>query len=224
MKHEDGDTTKVAERHKREMELYLHGKTLQAIAEIVGVTRATVCRDISKMRLAWKAAAIVDFEEKLDLEIAKIDVIEMTAWEGWDRSCQPSEERDVREKKQLTQPSSPRNVPPVEGRPTPRRKVGQPTLVTKEIVSNTTTKFRDGNPAFLDRIAWCIEMRLRLIGALKGDKATVQVININWDSLSSFDDTDLIEAKIKAIQDKSQVNGQNGHVNGSTQDPPPHEG
>jgi hypothetical protein len=57
---------------------------------------------------------------------------------------------------------------------------------------------RNGDVRFLQQIAWCIEMRLKLMGLLKEDKGVGVVVQINWDEMHKpgIRTSEEIEAKI----------------------------
>ena len=40
-----------------------------------------------------------------------------------------------------------------------------------------------GRRRFLDQVAWCIECRLKIMGAIKGEKNVIHTTTIDWDSL-----------------------------------------
>ena len=88
-----------------------------------------------------------------------------------------------------------------------------------------------GNPAFLDRIAWCIEMRLKLFGIMDDRAVDVTVQQINWDGLHSrpMPQLDSVEAKLKQVEREAELAqvpdavvidpvehfGMNGSINGT---------
>lgn len=218
MKNTNNDDARITERRQRVATLYVSGRTQTEIARLCSVEQGTISKDLAAIRLQWKAEAIVDFEERLLVELAKIDQLEMIAFEAWERSCAPAEQSSTKEEKVRKEPPKP--PAPVPGAPIPRRRIGHATMVPVKLVSETVTRGRDGNPAFLDRIAWCIETRLRLMGALKGDKAVVNVVNINWDDLHTTrdDGPDMLEVKIASVKPVTPPHegGTNGSTNGST--------
>jgi len=73
------DRREIAER-------YLRGQRQYIIAEQMDLTPSTVCRDIQFLCKEWIKAALVDFDEAKAQELAKINQLERTYWEGWEAS------------------------------------------------------------------------------------------------------------------------------------------
>jgi hypothetical protein len=66
--------------------LYLQGVPQYRIAEEVGVSPGQVTYDLKKVRAEWRTSALIDFNERQALELAKLDRVEAAAWESFDRS------------------------------------------------------------------------------------------------------------------------------------------
>jgi transcriptional regulator with XRE-family HTH domain len=64
----------------------LQGKTQYEIAERLGVSQPTICRDLRAIRKLWIKESIKDFGEMRARELAEIDHLERTYWEAWERS------------------------------------------------------------------------------------------------------------------------------------------
>ncbi len=146
------DQVRLEERRTRVSAMYLSGVPQYQIAVNVGVHRGQIARDLDAIRLEWRAARLATFEEKLDRELAKIDRLESVAFEAWERSCRDGVTLHAETTK---------------GRAT---KEGMPLPDLAKTAK--TSKGQAGDPAFLSQIRWCIETRLKLIGALKQDGAT----------------------------------------------------
>ena len=78
--------TELAKRRTIAAEMYLNGATRAAIAQEVGVSRATIQSDLAAIRVEWKESRIRDFDEAKALELAKLDNTEREAWAAWERS------------------------------------------------------------------------------------------------------------------------------------------
>ena len=74
---------KIDQRRERVAKLYLEGHNQQAIADRVSCCVATVCKDLKALQAEWRENAESDFSDKMATEIAKLDKIEATAWEGF---------------------------------------------------------------------------------------------------------------------------------------------
>jgi AcrR family transcriptional regulator len=124
---------------------YLAGGTQAEIAAAVGLSQGTVSRHLRAVREEWKARSAEAFEGRLAEELARIDALERVALAAWERSCHDAEVRHVKTETDGTVS--------VDGRPVPTK-----------TVSEKTTKGQAGDPRFLERIAWCIEQRLKVLG------------------------------------------------------------
>lgn len=159
---------RLLDRRERVAALYLQGKSQQAIARLVGVSQATVSGDLAAVRKDWLASTLRDFDLKQAEELAKLDRLELVAWEAWERSC-----RDVQIRRSRAELPSPQ-----------KRGRGQPRPAPRTVVEETR-KGQAGDPRFLERVAWCVETRLKLLGLLKPGQVQVgQVVTLDWDALA----------------------------------------
>ncbi len=67
-------------------ELYLKGWSQRRIADELGTTHQLVYYHLKKIRAEWKAEALQNIDELQSRELAKLDKLESTYWEAWDRS------------------------------------------------------------------------------------------------------------------------------------------
>lgn len=177
------------ERRKKVADMYLGGKAQWQIARILGVSEGEVARDLQHLREVWTADFNSTSRDGILEQLAKINLLEETARDAWLRSCQTETTQKVTRKKAM------RNEL-VNGKPT-----GKAKLVLVEEVDDTTTRQKIGDPRFLDQIRWCVETRLKLIGALEGTANTAQV-QICWESLYQPPPkvVDPLEEKIAAVK------------------------
>lgn len=117
--------------------LYLEKRSINEIAQTIGRTRQTVYADIRAIESRWFAATDrLTFERKAE-ELARIDRIELLSWEGYYRSIKTHEQtKTVLE----------------EGAQGTKRKAESR---KEELI---------GDPRWLDRIAWCVEQRAKILG------------------------------------------------------------
>jgi hypothetical protein len=73
----------TAARREQVSALYLQGWPMRKIAAEVGVNHTQVFFDIKIIRAEWRANTHSNFEEKQNLELARIDQIEHEAWKVW---------------------------------------------------------------------------------------------------------------------------------------------
>lgn len=182
---------------------YLTGMSQAEIAEAHGLDSSAVSRELGKIRDDWKAEYATAIEERKAQECAKLDLLEAVAWKAWDRSCNDTETRKKSRDEELRAVTVNQ-----DGKKVMTEKM-TPVREHLEIV----TKGQAGDSRFLDRVAWCIEMRMKVFGMLKEDKKQVNVMNINWDSLIKptedmevTDADDPIERRIMAIEAGEAVN------------------
>lgn len=154
----DQDRLNIMARRRRVAEHYLAHKHQTEIAQLEGVNRATVARDLDAIREEWSERYAADIEDReqakwqLQLrELARIDRLEQTAQDAWERSKQNAETMHVR-----TETEGDRDA---QGRPLPTK-----------TVSEKTTRGQVGDPRFLERVAWCVEQRCRILGLLAPTK------------------------------------------------------
>lgn len=70
---------------------YLQGKTQNEIALEIGVTRQQISYDLKKIIQEWKEERLKDIEEKILIELEKLNLIESEAWEAWSKSKKDAE-------------------------------------------------------------------------------------------------------------------------------------
>lgn len=135
-------------------ELYTKGRSYREIAFEVNnrhgrkITYQTVSNEIKKLLKEWEKSRNEIIDHQKFVELAKIDRLEKTYWDGYDKSCQPVKKTSTKKKGSVKQVD---NV---------------------EMVSNEET--RVGDPRFLDGIKWCIEQRCKILGINAPQKFDVE--------------------------------------------------
>ena len=135
-------------------ELYLKAWAQKDIAKELGMTEATVSRDLAALRQDWIASAAMNFDDAKARELVKIDRIEREAWAAWEQSKTPDQDApdaSMHGKKSTTQFGS-------EGKPTGWQQ-------TKET--------SPGDAQYMRIIQWCVEQRLKIIGGYAAEKREV---------------------------------------------------
>ena len=115
--------------------------------------RALIEKDILSIKLEWQQSRLSNVNELLGRELAKIEKVEKEAWSEYYRSREDAEKFiDKTFNSQGEGPAPTQKIRQVEG--------------------------RIANPKFLERICWCIERRIKLLGldhvAVKKAKMTLQ--------------------------------------------------
>lgn len=116
---------------------------------------------INKMKEEWLEMRNKAIESVIIEELAKLDNMEKTIWEAWERSCKQSEKK-TNEKKLLPKTSKNKN--------------GE-TKTTAQIVEQhlvESNELRDGNPKFIELLLSIHDKRMALLGKEKAVQIFVQ--------------------------------------------------
>jgi hypothetical protein len=193
----------IAERRLAVAKLYLQGRSQYEIAAQLNTSQPTVSCDLVVIRKQWRESAVADFDAKMDEQLARIDLLEETAWRQFGESCKPAESKRVTVERApraelKTDDDEPLEEVPADAPP------AQKLMIIKRNVERVS-KGQTGNPAFLEKVAWCIETRLKLLGAFEKDNrqkaASVNVLN--WGELAArADDSgpDELEQQIRSVK------------------------
>lgn len=175
--------------------MYLEGRPQHEICADLKVSQTTVSLDLKFMKDLWLAESLVDINEKVMREVAKINHLETMAYEGYIRSMQPKEERNKRVEK----------VPKSEvvtGEDGKMTKVSNGELLPIKAISNMKRTGQSGDPRFMEQIRWCVETRLKLLGLLKGETiVNNNAVTLNFaDLMGPIEDADPIQVKIDGVK------------------------
>lgn len=130
----------MAERRLKVANLYLQGWAQFRIAQKVEVDPSTITRDLQAIQEEWVAKSVEAIEKRKAEELAKIDQLEYTYWESWERSLEAFKSKIVK------------------GRKTGNGKKAQ------DIEQTLKEEERAGDPRFLAGVQWCIEKRMKIFG------------------------------------------------------------
>lgn len=83
--------TVITSRRQQVAEMYLRGLYQSDIADSLGVDQATVSRDLAELRKEWLERSINHIDQKKAIELSKLDRLEVTYWEAWERSRENAE-------------------------------------------------------------------------------------------------------------------------------------
>lgn len=148
-------------------ELYKRGWSIRKITDEVKARMNTTCstrtiwNDINELLDEWRALRIKDVDQRLQLELERIDDAVCELWEQWDKS----KEDWVREhNKRIGMP-----VPPAEGQGN-----GEATEIVTVKRENTTENVVGlGNPAYIAEIRQQLAERRKLLGLYAATKTEV---------------------------------------------------
>lgn len=149
-----------------EASLYLHGRSMEEIAQSVSawyqeqgldikLSVKAIYTDLSEIQKRWINSSLVDFNQAKGRELAKWDELERTYWEAWERSLQA---KTTEEFKTIYDEIAfaVDQVIPVK-RSNSRRKIEE----------------RDGAAVFLQGVASCIDARCKILGLYSPEKFIV---------------------------------------------------
>lgn len=123
---------------------YLQGRNVSLIADHIGRNHIYVYRLLEQLEAEWQSSALIDFNKKKAIELAKIDNIERTYWDAWFRSLGGTKSTTVK----------------ASGEKSEKGKDGK--LVNVERSERNETTY--GDPRFLAGVQWCIERRVKMFG------------------------------------------------------------
>ena len=138
----------MTERRYLIAQRYLKGEMQSQIARTLGVTQQQISLDLKVIHRWWRESAIRDFDAAQAQELAKIDLLEQTAWEAWQRSIQP---REIT----LTEQTEGGETYDAQGNPRPKPPTRKASMRKEGQV---------GDPRFLEQVYKCIERRCALLG------------------------------------------------------------
>src|SRR5437868_10751072 len=94
---QQGQKLAILQRRQRVSDLYLQGRPLHAISEDLRVSMTTLWRDLKAIQKEWRISTIRNFDEQVEQELKKLDLVEREAWEAFERSKKPAQEANVRD-------------------------------------------------------------------------------------------------------------------------------
>lgn len=210
------EKARALERRYRVAQMYIEGHPIDGIASVLAVPSTTVKKDLKVLRDEWREASMRAIDERKAIELAKLDHLEAVAWQAWYKSCEDNE--TTKESAEYAR----RNLK--AGQRGARQ--GTHKLIPIKRVKEKTVKGQSGDPRFLDQIGWCIEQRLKVLGAYKEINVNVNNNVLNWADMytrSTYDPVnDVIEQRISAVSnlltDKSASESKGESEEGSTVD------
>lgn len=132
----------MAVSRARVARMYLQGKSIHEIGKIEGVSAATINRDLSIIKMAWMASALLDLDARKAQELARLDELEATSWDAWQRS--KADKRSISRKTSNT--------------------VGDEGEALKDEERRYSREQRTGNVLYLEMVMKCIERRCKILG------------------------------------------------------------
>lgn len=149
----------LAARRRRVAELYLKAMPMWEIAQQLNVSAPTISRDLKALIQEWREGALFDFTDAKAKELAKLDRLEREYWDAWEKS-----------KKEHTATTAEKTESQVVVQ-------GQPLPAPAKLKASTKKEDREGNPAYLAGVQWCITKRAEILGI----NSPISTANLNVD-------------------------------------------
>ena len=161
----------LTQRLKKTSDLYLQGIEVEDIAKRVGVSESQVYKDLAKQKKQWE----VSVEQNTDLVMAQMlaeaDVLKQTYWDAWRRSQldakttrQKVSQKAVKGKKTDKADSNGKADADKGLKAQDKIDDSQP---LQSVEKSEEIKGKEGNPAFLRGVEWCLNFKSELYGLKK---------------------------------------------------------
>jgi hypothetical protein len=138
MRRSTAEELAIESRRAQVANLFLQGiKRQHELAQRVCVNRSTISRDLQVLKTRWKEAAVRDLDAAKGQELDRLDQLERTYWEAWEKSKGPHE---ITTTEQITGGDGDR---------------ARAAIRTEEL---------HGDPRYLEGVRWCIAKRCELLG------------------------------------------------------------
>lgn len=174
------------ERDRRNIgRLYLQGRLQAEIGDELGIDQSTVSRDLKALQDEWRRERVMDINEAKQKELAKIDVLELTYWEAWERSKENAETETTKMQGAA-----------VAG--------AQPTHVEKQ----KRVEGQVGDPRFLQGVERCIERRCKILGIDAPQALTVG--NPDGSNITQPLDAETVAMKVASLMELARQRKENG--------------
>ena len=176
-------------RRKTVMEMLIRGYPIPMIVDTLSVTRKSIQKDIEAFYAMYHESQLVDFDDKVCQQMAKIDHVEQCAYEGWERSLNPKTTEE-------------RNFYAIDIE-------GDEDGITEVYDLKKKMEEQGGNPAFLNVVLKCIAERSKLLGLDKredeqSDVDDVPIVTVVVESKEDIHDVMVAQEvlKINSIEGK----------------------
>lgn len=145
--------TELQKAHHRDeiARRYLRGESQASIGRDLSLSQQQVSADLKWLGLEWQRRASANIIDLRAEQLAKLDLLERTFWVAWDASLE-GRQMDLVEYEQLDDLQHPATACPL--------KVGRWAKIRTKAVRSTG----EANPAYLEGVRRCIELRIRLLG------------------------------------------------------------
>lgn len=147
--------------------LYLKGRFQHDIAVEIStkyypddpLTQQQISQDISKLVKRWRQSQLLDIDDAKTRELARIDNLELTYWDAWERSLEEFKSKVIKAK----------------GTRIEKVKDGEAETETRStpVEQSQKSEDRNGDPRYLQGVQWCIEQRCKILGVYAAIKQEI---------------------------------------------------
>lgn len=134
------------------------GVSQREMGERLGITRDLVKNDLHAVREMWAAETKQNRQTLLAQELAQLDALIASGWQGWRSSLQEAVRTSTLQNDYTE--SSEGGPPPEAGSPAASPQTKKRTTRRASVTKNA----RDGNPEFLSIVQRAVEQRAKLLG------------------------------------------------------------
>lgn len=180
-----------------ESELFLKGYSYREIAQRLNehnkkfgldyqMSHAGVFKDMQRAMVQWKKERFDNIDEYIQQDLKKLDRMEQTAWEAWEKSCTGKERVKSRDSKKPNKKDAEVNDPDYYG------------------YTETSNETSSGNPRFLDILLNIQQRRAKLLGYDAPVKVDVSGKTSHSFEGPRYDAKDIPDDLLFAVVDKLQ--------------------
>ena len=152
----------LVQRLKKISNLHLQGVDVSTIAGKVGVSEVTVYNALKKQKKEWEERIEHNTNIVMAETLAEVDLLKTTYWDAWQRSQAPQQTKSkkVNQRAEKSKKNKKDDSKEVEAD-------GKNGSLNQSVEVSETTKEKEGTPAFLKGIEWCLNFKVELLGLKK---------------------------------------------------------
>lgn len=156
--------------------LYMRGEMQADIAGKLGLTQQQISYDLKVIHQRWLSSSLINYNEAKAQELAKIDHLERTYWESWERSLEQFTSKTLKLNRSAVRDKDEgalalKAAEQVAG--SLLDEAIEDEAIQDEILLTIKTEDRVGDPRFLDGVQWCINKRCQILGLDAPTKITI---------------------------------------------------
>lgn len=87
----------VTFRRTQVAKMYLKGRMKKDIAAHFGLSNASITKDIKAIHTEWKEDRLSDFDDMMQKELMRLDLVENQAWIAWEKSIEDTHQKSIKQ-------------------------------------------------------------------------------------------------------------------------------